>query len=80
MRLVLFLGVNIAVAVAVAVLSLLQDQSLGIVVLRVIGALVALQILYVLWLLAMAWLHPAKADAKPDELAPHKARPQSGDL
>ena len=80
MRLVLFLVVNIAVALAVVVLSVLQDQSLGTITLRVIGALVAVQLLYVLWLLAMAWLNPAKTEEKTDEAQATKARPQSGDL
>ena len=52
---------NFATAAAVAVLSILQDQSVGTIILRVAGALIALQVLYVLWLVAVAWLRPRDA-------------------
>ena len=69
MRIALFFVVNVAVAIGVAVLSVLQDHSLLTLILRVVGALIVLQLAYVLWMVIVARAAARKAPEDGDKPA-----------
>ncbi|MEM1274562.1 MAG: hypothetical protein AAGF88_12135 [Pseudomonadota bacterium] len=61
MRILLFFLVNVAVAIAVGTLSYFQGQNGLTIALRIAGSLIAIQVLYVAWLLVVAYFKPLKA-------------------
>lgn len=58
MRIALFFIVNICAAIGVVVYSLGQEHGAGVILLRVFGVFVALQLLYVIWLLGIGLMRP----------------------
>lgn len=69
MRITLFIILNFGAAIATIVLSIWQGATIGAMFLRLIVVLSAIQALYVIWLLALAFLHPKERE-KPEPKAP----------
>ena len=62
MRLGLFILVNIVVAAAFGAYATSAGYGAGAIVLIVIGVLAAVQLTYVLWLVAISYLKPARQE------------------
>lgn len=76
MHIALFFLVNLVVAVGIGVMAHLDGHGALGIAWRVGAALIVLQAVYVLWIIAVAWIGPHEADEGAKRETPVDPKPQ----